>query len=118
MKNLLILIVAIATYLHFYPNSEATKFYNEKMEFLLRSFSEFSDTKARMSAKKIYTDLQSDLASFSEEEIIHLKEITSSRRNLKEFNFDVCETKQRDVIFHINNEAKVCKTIANYPGKF
>jgi hypothetical protein len=45
MKNLLILIVAIALFLHFYPQPEVTKFYNEQKEALLEGFSDFSDTR-------------------------------------------------------------------------
>ena len=89
MKNLLILIVAIALYLHFYPNAEVTKFYNEKKAFLLKNFGEMSDTKVRLRAETIYTDLESDLASFSTEEVTHLKEITSSRDKVKEFYFTI-----------------------------
>jgi len=118
MKNLLILIVAIALYLHFYPNDEVTKFYNDKKTFLLEGFAAFSDTKVRLKSEKIYTDLQSDLAKFSEEEVAHLKELTSSRDKVKEFYFNICQTDQRDVIFHINNEAKVCSTIARYVSMF
>ena len=118
MKNLLILIVAIALYLHFYPNAEVTKFYNEKKTFLLEGFATFSDTKVRLKSEKIYTDLQSDLAAFSEEEVTHLKELTSSRDNVKEFYFAVCQTDERDVVFHIKNEAKVCNTISRYVSMF
>jgi hypothetical protein len=118
MKNLLILIVAIALYLHFYPNSEITNFYNEKKEFLLDKFSTMSDTKVRLRSEKIYTDLQPQLGTFSDEEVEHLKEITSSRKKVKEFYFAICQTEQRDVIFHINNESKVCGTIARYTSMF
>ena len=118
MKNLLILIVAIATYLHFYPNSEVTKFYNEKKEFLLEKFSTMSDTKVRLKSEKIYTDLQSHLENFSVDEVEHLKEITSSRSKVKEFYFTICATEQRDVIFHINNETKVCGAISRYTSMF
>jgi hypothetical protein len=114
MKHLLILIVAAALYLHFYPNEEVTNFYNEQKQVLLDGFSEFSDTKVRLKADKIYLDLESELESFSGEEVQRLKEITSSRDNVKEFYLTICKTKTRDIIFHISNEKKVCSTINRY----
>ena len=72
----------------------------------------------RLKSEKIYTDLQGDFDAFSEAEIEHLKEITSSRDKVKEFYFTICQTEQRDVVFHINNETKVCNTIARYTSMF
>jgi len=114
MKHLLILIVAAAVYLHFYPNEEVTNFYNKQKQFLLDGFSEFSDTKVRLKADKIYLDLESELDSFSEKEVERLKEISSSRANVKEFYLTICQTKTRDVDFHFSNEKKVCSTISRY----
>jgi len=114
MKHLLILIVAAALYLHFYPNAAVTKFYDEQKQFLLDGFSELSDTKVRLKADKIYLDLESDLVSFSEKEVKRLKEITSSRDNVKAFYLGICKTEKRDIDFHINNEKKVCATISRY----
>ena len=118
MKHLLILIVAAALYLHFYPNKEVTQFYNEKKQVLLDEFTEFSDTKVRLKADKIYQDLEPKLASFSSEEVERLKVITSSRAVVKEYYFTICKTEQRDIIFHIKNEEKVCATISRYRGLF
>jgi hypothetical protein len=117
MKNLLILIVAAAVYLHFYPNEEVTQYYNDSKIILLDSISEFTeltDTKVRLKADKIYLDLESKLAGFSEQEVAHLKEITSSRENVKSFYFTICKTEKRDYIFHITNEKKICATISRY----
>ncbi|PKI12975.1 hypothetical protein [Colwellia sp. 12G3] len=114
MKHLLILIVAAALYLHFYPNEKVTQFYNDGKAVLLDGFSEFSDTKVRLKADKIYLDLESDLEAFSEQEVEHLKDITSSRDNVKEFYVTICKTEKRDVVFHITNENKVCTTINRY----
>ncbi|PKG85427.1 hypothetical protein CXF85_07560 [Colwellia sp. 75C3] len=114
MKHLLILIVAAAVYLHFYPNEEVTKFYNDGIAVLQDGFSEFGDTKVRLKADKIYLDLKSELDNFSEIEVEHLLEITSSRKNVKSFYLSVCKTEQRDIVFHITNEKKVCATINRY----
>ena len=114
MKNLLILIVAAAVFLHFYPQPEVTKFYNEQKQALLDGFSEFSDTKVRLKADKIFIDLQSELSNFSTEEITSLKEITSSRTNVKEFYQSYCKEKASSITFHPTNQASVCKTISQY----
>jgi len=118
MKHLLTLIVAAAIYLHFYPNEEVTHFYNEQKETLLGLFSEFSDTGIRLKSDKIYTDLTSELGSFSEQEIERLKVITSERAVVKEFYYSICQTEKRDIVFHITNEKKVCSTISRYQNLF
>ncbi len=114
MKNLLILIVAIALFLHFYPQPEVTKFYNEQKETLLEGFSEFSDTRVRLKAEKIFIDLQPKLESFSAEEVKYLKEITSSRANVKAFYQDYCRKQTASIVFHSANQVSVCQTISQY----
>jgi hypothetical protein len=114
MKHLLILIVAASLYLHFYPNEKVTEFYNKQKQALLDNFSDFSDTKVRLKADKIYLDLENNLDSFSEKEVERLKEITSSRENVKSFYSNICQTDTRDIEFHITNQKKVCSTISRY----
>ncbi len=114
MKHLLILIVAAALYLHFYPNEEVTNFYQEKIGYLKGFFSEVGNTKVRLKADKIYTDLENDLENFSDKEVERLKVITSSRQVVKEFYTQICQTEKRDIVFHITNEKKVCSTISRY----
>jgi len=114
MKNLLILIVAAALFLHFYPQSEVTKFYNEQKNMLLDGFAKFSDTKVRLKADKIFIDLKPKLDQFSAEEVKHLKEVTMSRDNVKSFFDEYCKSQKRSIIFHRNNQAEVCKTISQY----
>jgi hypothetical protein len=114
MKNILILIVAAAVYLHFYPQPEVTKFYNETKATLLDGFSEFSDTSVRLKSDKIYTDLKPELNSFSEEEEIALKEIASSRNNVNNFYQSYCKGNKRSNVFHPTNQIKICRTIDKY----
>ena len=116
MKNILILIVAAAVFLHFYPQPEVTKFYNETRESLLKGFSEFSDTSVRLKADKILIDLKSELDSFSSDEVNALKALTSSRSNVSSFYQDYCKNKKRSAIFHPTNQAKICTTISQYEG--
>lgn len=114
MKNIIILIVAAAVFLHFYPQPEVTKFYNDTKARLLESFAEFSDTSVRLKADKILIDLEPQLGSFSAAEVESLKEITSSRKNVNSFYQTYCKGKKRNTVFHPVNKAKVCKTIDNY----
>jgi hypothetical protein len=114
MKHLLFLIVAASVYLHFYPNEKVTTFFNEQKQVLLGQFDELTDTKLQLKADKIYDDLADDLGSFSDKEVERLKKISTSRVNVKEFYSTICKTNKRDIVFHINNEKKVCKTISRY----
>jgi hypothetical protein len=110
--------VAASLYLHFYPNKKVTEFYNKQKQVLLDNFSDFSDTKVRLKADKIYLDLENNLESFSEKEVERLKEITSSRDNVKSFYSTICQTDIRDIEFHITNQKKVCSTINRYTSMF
>lgn len=114
MKNILVLIVAIALFLHFYPQPQVTKFYNQQKAALLDGFSEFSDTKVRLKAEKILLDLQPKLANFSSQEIDYLKEMTTTRSKVKAFYQQYCTTQTSSIIFHPTNQATVCQTISHY----
>ena len=114
MKNILILIVAIAVFLHFYPQPEVTNFYNETKASLVKSFSEFSDTSVRLKPQKIFTDLKPELNSFSPEELDAFKEMTSSRDNVNAFYQSYCKSETSNAIFHPDNQKKICKTISKY----
>ncbi|MBL4823439.1 MAG: hypothetical protein JKX90_07945 [Colwellia sp.] len=114
MKNLLILIVAVALFLHFYPQPEVTKLYDEKKNMLLDGFAQFSDTQVRLKADKVFIDLKPKLKQFSAEEVKYLKEITLSRANIKSFFEEYCTSQKRSIIFHPTNQAAVCKTIRRY----
>lgn len=114
MKNLLILIVAIALYLHFYPQPEVEKKYEEIKTYVLTSFSDATDTRVRLKTDKVYTDLEPEFDSFSEEEVNYLKEITADRHSVKAFYTEYCKTSAQSTIFHSTNLAKVCKVIDGY----
>lgn len=114
MKNLLILIVAAALFLHFYPQPAVTAFYNETKAGLANKLSEFRNTGLQLKVDKIFTDLEPELNSFSTEEVNSLKEITSSSNNTRIFYQDYCINNQRDLVFHTQNQTKVCKAINKY----
>jgi len=114
MKNLLILIVAIALFLHFYPQPELEKKYEEVKTLVLESFSDATDTKIRLKADKVFKDLESEFDSFSTEEVNYLKEITLNRKAVKGFYQEYCQTDRGNPVFHSSNQSKVCKTIDKY----
>ena len=114
MKNILILIVFAAVFLHFFPQPEVTKFYNKTRNSLEDGFAEFSDTKVRLKSDKILIDLKPELKNFSPKEVELLEEISSSRKNVKNFYQDFCKNKKRSTTFHPKNQTRICRTIQNY----
>lgn len=113
MKKLLILIVFAAVFLHFYPQPELTEWYEEQKARVLTTFSDATDTRVRLKASKIYEDLEPKLNAFRPSEIERLKEITSSRKNVKAYFGEYCSNK-RDVKFHATNQELICRTIGKY----
>ncbi|WP_206483057.1 hypothetical protein [Thalassotalea sp. G2M2-11] len=119
MKNLLILIVAIALFLHFYPQPELTEWYEEQKTWVLSEFSDATDTKVRLNPSKIYRDLESKFAQFNENEQGYIKEITASRANVKEFFQKYCADKQvSSPVLHQSNQKVVCDAISPYQSLF
>jgi len=114
MKKLLIIIAFAALYLHFYPNEKLNNWYSQEKNNLVTKFSEATDTGIKLRAEKIYTDLEPQFDSFSEEEIAELKRITQKRTSVKEFYEIYCNTEQENPIFHYLNEEKICTTISKY----
>jgi len=117
MKNLLILIVFAAVFLHFYPQPEVTEWYEEQKKMALTMFSDATDTKVRLKPSKIYDELKPHFKTFRESEVKHLEEITSSRANVKTYFAEFCSNK-RDSKFHVNNQKEVCKVISKYTSLF
>jgi len=118
MKNILILIVAAAIFLHFYPQPELESWFNEQKETALATFSDATDTKVRLKSDKIYQDLEPKLAQFNEEEKKFLKEITASRESVKAFYYQYCEKDKFSPKFHRTNQKLVCETIYKYTVYF
>ena len=114
MKKLLILIVAFALFLHFYPQPELEQWYGEQKGAALDGFSDTFDTQARISPKKILIDLNRDMKNFTPKELKKLNEIVVSRREVKAFYSDYCQAKKRQFIFRPSVQGKICKTISKY----
>jgi hypothetical protein len=118
MKNLLILIVAIAIFLHFYPQPELENWFKEQKTNALSSFSDATDTKIRLNPQKIYNDLKPNFEQFNAEEQKFVREITSSREAVKVFFKDNCQEKRPVPKLHQKNQLLVCKKISNYQSLF
>ena len=118
MKILLILIVATALFLHFYPQPEVDDWFEEQKTVVLDAFSESTDTQVRLKSDKIYSDLKNQLIHFSNDEKDFLKEITSDRESVKTFFVDFCEGNKQSPNFHRENQEKVCRKISEYSWMF
>ncbi len=114
MKKLLILIVAGALYFHFYPNEKLNAWLSEQKTMILGYFSDATDTKIRLKADKIYQDLSKDFAQFTAKEKEYVAEITSSRKSVKDFYQQYCNTNKQTPKLHRENFAKVCQVIGQY----
>ncbi|MFB0981988.1 MAG: hypothetical protein QMC62_13870 [Alteromonadaceae bacterium] len=114
MKNLLILIVAAALFLHFYPQPELEDWFSEKKVAAITIFSKATDTQARLKADKIYSDLESQFNTFSTDEQAFLKKITMDRESVQAFFTDFCQSNKQTPQLHNENQQKVCQTIAHY----
>ncbi|SEL49446.1 hypothetical protein SAMN05216262_11245 [Colwellia chukchiensis] len=114
MKKLLILIVAIALYFHFYPNEKLNLWLAQQKTSILSLFSDATDTKIRLKSDKIYQDLSRDFATFNSQEQAYVAEITASRASVNRFNETYCLGKKRTPKLQRENLLKVCETIAQY----
>ncbi len=114
MKKLLILIIAAALFLHFFPQPPLEKWYEKQKEQLIEAVSSLTDTKVRLKSEKILTDLAPELASFNTDEQSHLKEITATRATVEHFYTHYCQSNKRHFTFHYENQKKVCQAISRH----
>ncbi|MGB1198050.1 MAG: hypothetical protein ACPG46_03320 [Thalassotalea sp.] len=120
MKNLLILIVAAAIFLHFYPQPKLQTWFEEQKAFVLGGFSDATDTKVRLKSSKIYADLEPHFKQFSTKEQQFVKELTAERKPVVAFFKEFCNNKspKRTPKLHFANQKLVCEKIANYQSFF
>ena len=118
MKNLLILIVAAALFLHFYPQPELEAWYAEQKAMVLGKFSDATDTKVRLSSQKVYRDIEASFDQFNSDEIKFVKEITESRESVKTFFASYCDTEKQTPKLHKKNQKLVCDKISPYQSLF
>mgnify|MGYP001043584479 FL=1 len=114
MKKLLVLIVAVALYFHFYPNEKLNNWLLEQKTVALSYFSDATDTSVRLSANKVYKDLSGDFSQFSTKEQAYVAEITASSEKIINFYEQYCVKTKQTPKLRRDNLTKVCKTIGNY----
>ena len=114
MKYLLIVIVAVAVYLHFYPNEQLNEWYETNKENAQESFSEIADTKARVAPSKLISALQSDFKKFSKGEVAYVKEVAETRQSLKTFYKEYCVEIKDNPRLRREYLKKVCATVDQY----
>lgn len=118
MKNLLILLVALALYLHFYPESDVSVWLQKQKDVAIEKFNDIADTKVRLSASKVYKDIENQFDAFSTEEQNYVKEITQSRKSIIEFFNTHCNNSTAATQLHYENQKKVCSIIGKYQSFF
>jgi len=118
MKKLLILIVAAAIFLHFYPQPKLESWFNEQKSMVLAKFSSATDTKVRLKSDKIYLDLKPKFSQFNADEQTFLKELTSSRDSVVEFYEKYCNAQQATPKLHQKNQKLVCDKMNEYQSLF
>jgi hypothetical protein len=115
MKNLLILIVAIAVFLHFYPQPEVDQFYQEQKESLMAIFSEATETSAGLNLSTVTKDIEALFPTFRKSEKKHTLTIIESKKSVKAFYSTHCTGKAlRDKKLHVDNQEKICRTLKRY----
>ncbi len=113
MKNLLILIVAIAVFLHFFPQPEVEKLYQEQVESLSSIFSGAGGVSLKL--EKVQQDVEAEFATFRKAEKKHAQNITSTRESIIEYYHKHCaRNSKRDHTFHADNQKKVCAVFIKY----
>lgn len=118
MKNLLILIVALAIFLHFYPQPEVDQWVDEQIAAAKGMFSDATDTKVRLRTEKIYEDLSPHFNQFTKKEIEYIKELTADRKTVVSFYNNYCDKNKGTPRLHNNNQKLVCDTIGRYRSLF
>lgn len=119
MKNLLILIVAIAVFLHFYPQPELDKWFEQQKSIVLTKFSEATSTQVQLSPERVAKDIAKHFNTFRESERNHTHSITSSRSSIKQYYKEYCsQSVKRDQKLHQENQKKVCQSINKYTKYF
>jgi hypothetical protein len=118
IKKLLVLIVAVSLYLHFYPQSELTLWFHQQKASLIEGFSAATDTQVRLKSEIIYTELKPQFNQFTTGEQKFLYKITRSRQSVITFYQTFCITQRHTAKLHRDNQTLVCNKISGYQSLF
>lgn len=117
MKKILILILSIALFLHFFPQPEISQWYEDKKEAFLDKASSATTTSGKLKTNHIYNQLKEEYIGFSEKELSELRTITASTESVKQFYRESCEASGGSGNFHPDNLGKVCAKIKQHLAK-
>lgn len=113
-KNLLIIIIAAAVYLHFYPNEEFNEWLDVQKENADEFIADTFDTKARMSPQKLLSGMENEIKQFTQNETSYFESIIESRSELKDFYNEYCGTTKRNPNLRDKQVDTVCEKINKY----
>ncbi|TLU65710.1 hypothetical protein FE810_07230 [Thalassotalea litorea] len=114
MKKLLILIVAAAVYLHYYPSPQLNAWWQQSLQWLDDKTSDYTDTKVGVKPSKLVTVLQPHFDKYSKMEEAYIRELATSRDNIREFHRQYCEEPKGNRRLNRNNQRQVCDVISQY----
>ena len=114
MKQILIIIVAIAVYLHFYPNEQLNEWYDTYVGQAKQSLSKVTDTKVKVAPSKLLTVLRKDFKRYTKHEVAYLEEIASSRNSVRSFHQEYCGKSKGNSRLRSQYVKKACRAIEQY----
>lgn len=112
MKKILILIVGIALYLHFYPQPELIQLYEDKKSELLTQLESSTKVTFKVNLADTYRLWEKELSGFSKQELSNLKEVLTSFDSVTNFYDENCHGNVTIKLFYADNHDKVCNKLA------
>ncbi|WP_394171811.1 hypothetical protein [Thalassotalea litorea] len=114
MKKILILIVAAAVYLHYYPSPQLNAWWEEQKTAIDNKFNDVMDTKARVSPSKLLSVMAGDLRKASKNERAYIEQLTESRDNIRNYYNEYCSTGKHNRRLSKNLQLNLCSNIEQH----
>ena len=112
MKKILILIVGIALYLHFYPQPELIQLYEDKKSELLSRLENSTKVTFKVNLADTYKKWEKELNGLSKQELSNLKEVLTSFDSVMNFYDENCHGNITAKLFYSDNHDKICNRLA------
>lgn len=115
MKKILILILSIALFLHFFPQPEISQWYEKTKEEILDQAADATTTVNKLKSSKIYQELKDEYIGFSDAELSEIKALTETVDSVERFYKESCTSSGNGSSkFHPDNLYKVCNKIKQH----
>ncbi|TKB46611.1 hypothetical protein [Thalassotalea mangrovi] len=111
MKKIIILIVAAAVYLHFYPSPQLNAWWESQKAWMDGHVNEFADTRARVSPSKLLTVMSPHLKKYSKSERSYVEELATSRENIRDYYNEFCSGGNYNRRLNRELQQQLCSTI-------